>query len=755
MKSATSYFKVSFSVIKDDFRRFWAVPLIGFMFYFFSSIFVILMYMRDTGVNGYGNDMLAGFVDNLLDGGYIVNMLNIIWMSVLSVLLVFRYIHNSGHVIAVHSQPFTRATLLNSHTVSCVLLIALPIVLTGIILLIIAHPVYYNSEYYSSAREMADLFARVSVLRWMWESFLTAMFIMAVSIVAGMVTGTSFHHAIAALGFNAVAPVCTGLLTEYFSTYLFGYVHPDWIGKAITHMSPALNVSEGGFLSASENVYYIVLVILIYALAMFLYKKRKLERASEGIVFKAVDVLVTLIFGYLGMTALGLTFNSVFEGSKAATTIGYIAGAILGMLIVRMVIMKTVRVFNKKSVMIMGGYLVIALMFFAGLNFNVTGYETHIEEDADAIRVSMPYTVNNLMIDSVIVEDDDAKAAAMDLHRFIIKNKALIKEVKEANNDRNDYDGYEIGGYEDMVYVSFNYLKGSGEDRKTVESRSYDVPAYLILNSDEMKALVGTGVFSKYAVDQLPASEDVEYINIASGAQDSDTPYGTSLMERSLMCSDAAQVKGLMAAVEKDMHEMTYEDIKNNYKMPSIGVLEVTYNVKAGAEPEESDEENIQPISEITSSAVPSAKKRIIGSEEYRITLNRAYINTLAWLEANGYGAAIQYDPSYWSFAVVCDIENGSAVSEDAPQSYSLNEVPQKAEGVNVITDPATIKALYEGASSHMAIGPMTDMNTAGNNVYMVRFYHRTTADTDGYYENFRAYVDGSYYNELTEANEP
>ena len=189
--------------------------------------------------------------------------------------------------------------------------------------------------------------------------------------------------------------------------------------------------------------------------------------------------------------------------------------------------------------------------------------------------------------------------------------------------------------------------------------------------------------------------------------------------------------------------------------MPSIGVLEVTYNVKAGAEPEESDEENIQPISEITSSTVPSEKKRIIGSEEYRITLNRAYRNTLAWLEANGYGAAIQYDPSYWSFAVVCDIENGSAVSEDAPQSYSLNEVPQKAEGVNVITDPATIKALYEGASSHMAIGPMTDMNTAGNNVYMVRFYHRTTADTDGYYENFRAYVDGSYYNELTEANEP
>ena len=64
------------------------------------------------------------------------------------------------------------------------------------------------------------------------------------------------------------------------------------------------------------------------------------------------------------------------------------------------------------------------------------------------------------------------------------------------------------------------------------------------LTAIEMKALIDTGVFSKYAVDQLPASEDVEYINIASGANDSDTPYGTSLMERSLMCSDAASGEG-------------------------------------------------------------------------------------------------------------------------------------------------------------------------------------------------------------------
>ncbi len=745
MKSAASYFKVSTAVIKDDFRRFWAIPVIGFIYYFFSSIFFILMNMKELNGSEYGNDVLANFLVNLLEGHYVFNIVNIGWMSVLSVLLVFRYLHNSGHAIAVHSQPFTRATLLNSHTVSCILFITIPIVLTGIILMLISQPVYFSNVYYEEySGEMVNLFARVNIIRWMWQSFLTGMFIMVIAIASGMVTGTPFHHAVAALGFNAVAPLCTLLLTQYFNTYLFGYVQPDWISRSIVHMSPVINMMDDGFMSLTENIYYVVIVLLMYALAMFLYNKRKLERATDGIVFKAVDVLVTLVFGYLGMTALGLAFFSIFDESKGATTVGYIAGAILGMIIVRMVIMKTVRVFNKKTVIIMGSYLVIALVFFGCLNFNITGYETRVEEDADSINIS--FSAGNMIFKGGEFKDADAKAAIVDLHKLIISNKQLIKAANE--QDESDYGT----SAESMMYISFDYYKGEGDAAKRVEARSYVAPTYLILNSDEMKAFASAGALNERAVDELPATDKIQYIDVRSGSYYSSTPYGASSEDYDMLCSDKTQLAGLMEALKKDIRDMSYDDMKKDYNMPTVVSLNVTYNEDRSVGASEQSEDARSMMMSAQTATNPGGRS-IISTRDMDIDLTAAYKNTIAWLEANGYGEMTKYDQSYWNFAVVYDVEDGNSVAMDDTDAYSLSSIPQSSEGMNVISDSAVIRNLYENASSHVAIGSLNDMNTSENNIYMVKFYHKDM-ESDGYYAYFSAYIDGSYYHDQTEGNE-
>lgn len=746
MRSATSYFKISPAVIKDDFRRFWAIPVIGFIYYFFSSVFIILMQMKQASPNEYGGDTLASFISTLLSGENIFNLINVIWMSVLSVLLVFRYLHNSGHVIAVHSQPFTRSTLLNSHALSCVLFLAIPIIITGVILLVIAHPVYYSSTYYDSSDEMVDLFARANVLRWMWESFITGLFIMAISIAAGMVTGTSFHHAVAALGFNAVTPLCTLLLTLYFNTYLFGYVQPDWIGDVISHMSPVINVMEYGFLSAKENALYIVLTVLIYAFAMFLYNKRKLERATDGIVFKAVDVLVTLIFGYLGMTGLGLALYSMFDQSKGAATFGYIAGAVLGIVIVRMVIMKTVRVFNKKTAVIMGGYLVIAVVFFVCLNFNVTGYESHIEEDADAVTMSLQNNGNDPILDGGTFEDADSKKAVIELHKFIIENKSLIKEIEnENNNSINNVDG---SMYEDVMYVGFDYMKkseNSGNKYDTVERRYYYAPAYLVLNSDAFKALAETGALNKQAINELPEADSIQYINMGSGAYYSGNSYGTASSDENMICSDKTQIAGLRAAIESDMQGMTYEDIKRCYNMPIVASFDIVYSVNNDRSKNSAAENEGAPQDILSSSVVRDKESsNTVKTSEMSLQITSYYKNTIAWMNSNGYSAIVQYDDSYWNFAVVYNIENGKATAEGESDAGELSEIPQSSDGVKVVTDPAAIKELFENVSSHVAIGALKDMNTSENNIYMVGFYHKEP-NADTYYLNMTAYIDGSH----------
>lgn len=743
MKSATSYFKVSAAVVKDDFRRFWAIPVIGFVYYFFSSIFYILMQMQDKGTSEQANDVLAGFVLNLLDGGYVFNVINIIWMSVLSVLLVFRYLHNSGHVVAVHSQPFTRATLLNSHTISCMLFIALPILLTGIILMLISQPLYYSYTYYESSDALVNVFARANVLKWMYESFIMGMFVMTVSIVAGMVTGTSFHHAVAALGFNAVVPLCTKLMTLYLYTYLFGYSASDLINNIIEHMSPVINIVLGGYLKCWENLLYIVLVILLYALAMFLYYRRKLERATDGIVFKAVDILVTLVFGYIGMTALGITFYSIFDESNGTAAFGYAAGAVLGIIIVRMIIMKTVKVFNKKTAVILGVYIVIAAGFFVCLNFNITGYESRVRDDADSINISFSASDGMQLFRTGTYKDEDSKEAIIALHKMIIENKSLIKNIQSGNEYSSD-----SGIYEPTIYVSFDYRKKSndGNESKCIESRVYNnVPEYLIINSDAMKKLTGTKEWNENALSVLPDNDKIQYIDIYSRNYSGMTPYGNehANSDSDVITSEKSVIASLMAALKKDINEMTYDDMKSSYNMQVMTQIDISYIV-------DNSKNNVQlPIDsemqyKMTSDAGSFETQNTQHTESCSVYITAAYKNTIAWLNANGYEAMVKYNDKYWDFAIVYNVENGDVTTE-SEMPYVYESIPESSEGIKVITDPAVIKNIYENCFSHSTVGPLSKMSTSENNIYYVKFYHRSE-DTDvQYFDDFDAYVYGTY----------
>ena len=112
MKSKISYFNISSAIIREDFRKFWAVPLLAFIAYFLESIFFIIVEYSDFSMNVNSGE-LARFVENLLTGQNIIVELNLIWVPILSTLLIFSYLHNSGSVMSVHSQPFTRLSLIH------------------------------------------------------------------------------------------------------------------------------------------------------------------------------------------------------------------------------------------------------------------------------------------------------------------------------------------------------------------------------------------------------------------------------------------------------------------------------------------------------------------------------------------------------------------------------------------------------------------------------------------------------------------
>ena len=230
MKSKISFFSVSPAIIREDFRRFWAIPVLAFIGYFLFGLLPIIVNYGLITKNGGENAMVVGqLVDAMLSGQNPFLIVNMAWVPILSGLLIFSYLHRTGSVITVHSQPVTRNILFGGHFLSCALFTILPIILTGIVLLIIASPIYdpdsltVGSQIAAQGAQQAaetgrNIFARADIVRWMWDYILISLYILSITVFGGMITGMSLHHFIAAVGFNALVPVCYLLLMQFFTS---------------------------------------------------------------------------------------------------------------------------------------------------------------------------------------------------------------------------------------------------------------------------------------------------------------------------------------------------------------------------------------------------------------------------------------------------------------------------------------------------------------------------------------------------------
>ncbi len=735
MRSKTSFFKISLSVVKEDFRKFWAIPVLAFIGYFLSGIFYILM--NYEAIKSENGTPLADFIFNLLTGRYAPYSVLLISIPILSVLLIFRYMHNAGTVMSAHSQPFTRNTLLNSHALSALLFSILPVILTGIILLIIAQPVYFPPEYYMRSSEMVNVFTRLEVFKWIWESILISLFVISVALIGTMATGTSLHNALAALGFNFAVPGCILISMFYFDKYLFGYQTADNFVKNVLYTQPAIASYAADHFSISANIVYIVVIIALYAFAMFLYNVRKLERANDGVVFRSFDTGITLIFGYLGMTGLGAVFNSLFE-SDVIVVFGYIAGALLSMVICRMVVMKTIKIFTKESLKLIAAYAVFAVVFMAVIALDMTGYESRVPDNAETCKVTI-YDTGIDMLENVDFDKEDMDIVK-NLHSFIIENKELCEQqsLQSPYTAINEYD-YSYGGAvsEDSFHVNFVYFsdKGNGDGSGSIIcERDYIVPVWLMFAGSEYEAYINSGTVRNHAADAIPSEESIISAQVSYGTV-------TKGADTTVTLTDTAQAIDLRNAIVKDIKEMDgRDDIIADYNKYILAAVNLQFDLKIDSDASSSylfdDIHAYDGEIRIAETGKTSAAQAAnLAAFSYEIT--DGYRNTIAWLQENGYGDSLALNSERWTFAVVRDIEGGITGEKDAEYS----SVPESKDGMRVITDYDQISELYDNARSHTLYGPLSELSTADDDIYQVSFYE--PEDGEEYYRSYRAYIKG------------
>ncbi len=503
MKSAASCFKIPMSVVREDLRRYKAIPILALLGYIIFAIVPLVLSFKlyDDSAEFY---TLYSLVSDLMSNHSFTTIINTLWFPVVTGVLVFSYMQKKGSSVSVHAQPFTRGQLFRGHALSSIIMIFIPVILCGIILLAISKPIFVteNGTAFATSEMAASLklsqadidsaqniFSASAILKWTTGNLIQVFYVFAITAFAGMITGTAVHHFIAACGFNIIAPLMMQLINMYERKYYFGMVNITNSSKADL-CAPTMYLINIGSMSLKAALVYIAIAIIILAASLYLYRIRSLERATEGVVFRPVGIAITLLFAFLGMSFTNLILSGLFDdGSIAMEIISYVAGALIGIVIARMIVAKSLRIIDKdfiKSVVI---YAVLAGIFFAILGFDLFGVEKKVPEldQFDDAYVQGDFlTGYNTVLNKCEFSDDESKSAVVAFQKEIISNKDELNSADAENSE----------GF----YISISYYKNKGKDaeeNKVILGRQYYIPASYLLESDAYKKLMETDSYKK------------------------------------------------------------------------------------------------------------------------------------------------------------------------------------------------------------------------------------------------------------------
>ncbi len=528
--SAISCFKASGALILEDLRRYKALILMAYIAYFITGPCKILMDFSEIDKIGSGNTdyrvtlthELAEFVNMLLSGAFPVYTLLFLAVPITAAVMVFGYLHKPGYVVSVHSQPFNRCTLAHSHALSALVICAAPIILNGITMLVIMRPLYAQVYSLSSTMEFINnigtqeynVFTPDRVFGWIVTALVITLFVLAICVFSAVITGTQQHQIIASLGFNFLLNVLGVLIFFYYSMYVFGFTSRIMAEVIMPYASPITAVYSGfasvyiynmaggdlqfGGLSAQLAVLYTIAALAIYGFSVFLYTRRKLERAGKGVVFKAMDIIITAIFGFIGMTILGVMFYINSDESETFAIIGHAAGAVLGIIICRMILEKSFKVFNRSTIKLTGIFAVCAAVFVGCIKLDVTGFERYVPEDFDGVLYVGHLDMDPESDASGEYNTPEDMEHVKNIHRFIIDNKDKIKSYVKGGKREGIYpEGYGTVMFDYYYYVNKengnnrdNYPDGSNIARSV--QRIYEVPFYLMYECEDLKDLISS-----------------------------------------------------------------------------------------------------------------------------------------------------------------------------------------------------------------------------------------------------------------------
>lgn len=558
MRSTASYSNYILAMLAENLRRYWAIPTVAFIVYFLSGVFPILM--RYASLND-----LSLYIEYSLMNQQPFFMAAHLILPVLAAIILYRYLYSAASTAVMHSLPFTRHQLFWGNYLSGLLMVGLPIVLNGLLLLIVRKPVYHRPpgddvflDKAASAVSEPDVFSAAAIGNWMAVSLIIVGVLFSVAVFAGMVSGNSFIHLATSYFFIFLPAMLYALLLEYFTIFLFGFHTGDMTFDLGLKLSPYLAVfaNQGHFESLWIAIYLLTFIILSL-FSLWLYRRRRLERAGDAYVFNLARPLICYLVSFVGMTLLGFYFYMLGENNLIMMIAGIIAGALIFFLISRMIVLKTPRIFNLESLRQVALFGLIIAIFLTGLQFDLTGFEKRRPAANDISTVSLTYpAIQNELFNEplgVALKEPANIKAVLAFHKHILDHQAQLDQRLKSDDE-----------FLNQITLAYNH------DRLQRQIRSYSIPDRMVYGNAEFQAVFESNEYRTARATAVTEKQDrlVSAVVLPELWSDNEDITATTIIDRS-------QLKDLIEAVRKDIMTASYQELLN--VTPSVGTIEFTY----------------------------------------------------------------------------------------------------------------------------------------------------------------------------------
>jgi ABC-2 type transport system permease protein len=388
--------------------------------YFLALFFAIpLQIMMIYSGENYRNFMP---VQRLFDFQFPIQFIMFITVPVVMAIFLYRFLHVKQAADLMHSLPLKRQQIFHFYTLTGFAFLIVPVILVSLITAII-HGAYDLNLYF----QLEDIFRWTGiVILYNSVFFLSGVFI-------AMVTGISVVQGVLTYIMLLFPAGFTLLIIYNLGLMLYGFPSDYYQIRNIEYLSPISHLAflEGQNISAKSYIIYSALVLVLYFLSLYLYKKRKIEAASEAIAFNGLRIIFKYGVAFCMMLLGGMYFDAM-QNKFSWLIFGYGTGGIIGYFAAEMLLQKTWRVFGRVKGL---GYFAAGMVGLVLITQAFAPYEQKVPALDDIKNVTYANHIyihqDDRLAPKPLLQKENIEAVRI-FHENILKNESMNEQKMES-----------------------------------------------------------------------------------------------------------------------------------------------------------------------------------------------------------------------------------------------------------------------------------------------------------------------------------